>query len=94
MKWRTRMAIAGKQDVSSPSSKFDWELSRSFSWALLWTAVAIPLCASIVGAPLGILLFLWGIKPLRNYFTARANATVGATTMYTINYKRRNHVHP
>ena len=41
--------------------------------AMLTTAVALPLIASIIGAPLGIPLLLAGCKPLKDYFTKQAN---------------------
>jgi hypothetical protein len=61
------------QGASSASRKFDWELAKRFSLALLGTALALPLIASVVGAPLGIPLLLASCKPLKDYFTRRAN---------------------
>jgi len=62
------MVPNGTPDGSSHSSQFDTTLARRYVLAIVCTLVALPLIMSVVGAPIGIPLFLWGIKPLKDYF--------------------------
>lgn len=46
-----------------------WRLSL----AMFATAIALPLFASIIGAPVAIAVMRAGCKPLKDYFTNQAN---------------------
>jgi cytochrome b561 len=70
------MVPNGTPDGSSHSSRFDTTLARRYVLAIVCTLVAIPLIGSVIGAPIGIPLFLLGIRPLKEYFAEKAIQSV------------------
>ena len=70
------MVPNGTPDGSSHSSQFDTTLARKYVLAIACTLVALPLIMSVVGVPIGIPLFLLGIRPLKEHFAKLAIQSV------------------
>src|SRR5260370_18360532 len=85
------MAQSSQPTEYSRSRRFDGSLLWRFAVAMASTAVALPLIASIIGAPIGIPLLLAGSRPLKNYFTKLENERVSSQMLVT--KTRRKNLH-